>query len=112
MTETSELKRPRGAAAAAFLSAGIGAAVLGLATVGAEASQALRGALVWFKSVGPLSGKTSAALIAWAVSWIILGLAWKGKEPNFAGVLVISGLLVLVGFLFTFPPLFQMFAPH
>ena len=112
MADQNELGKPNGSAAAAFLAAGIGSAILGIATVGAEASAGLRNALIWSRAAGPLSGKTSVALIGWIVAWLVFGLAWKGKTLRLAGVLVISAVLVAVGLLLTFPPFFGLFAPE
>ena len=112
MADMNGTKRPNGAAAAALLSAGIGTAIFGIATVGAEMSQALRAALAWSGAVGPLSGKTSVGLIAWLASWLILGLVWKGKDARLVPVVVICAVLLVSGLLGTFPPFFKLFAPE
>ncbi len=42
-------------------------------------------------------------------SFLILGLAWRGKTA-LRPILIAAGVLVLLGLLFTFPPIFQAFA--
>lgn len=59
--------------------------------------------------VGPLSGKVTVAVIAYIVSWAILAYLWRGKEVTFGRIFTISLVLVVLGFLFTFPPLFLAF---
>lgn len=110
MAHMNEANKPNGAAAAALFSAGVGSAVLGIATLGAQVNEGLRGALTWSKAVGPLSGKTSAAVIAWIASWLIIGLVWREKDVKLAPVLVISAVLTAIGLLLTFPPFFELFA--
>jgi hypothetical protein len=105
-----ELKN--GSSAAAILAAGIGLAVTGLMTVTAENIASWSSALVWSKPVGALSGKTSLGLIGWVVSWVVLGLLWKGKEVKLRPVLVVAAILAVVGLLLTFPPFFDLFSKH
>lgn len=97
-----------GTAAAAILAAGIGLAVTGIASASAEAIAAVGKALVWSKPVGDLSGKTIIGIAAWLVSWLILGLIWRGKDVKFRLVLIVSTVLLAVGVLLTFPPVFEL----
>src|SRR5512133_2051417 len=99
-----------GPAAAAILAAGIGIAVTGIMSTGAEASPAWARLLNWWNPVGPLSGKTGVGIIVWLVSWLILGLLWRGKEVRFVPVVVASAILLVVGLLLTFPPVFELIA--
>ncbi len=46
----------------------------------------------------------------WLVGWIILAKMWSHKEVDFRRVRTVSIVLVLLGFLLTFPPVFQAFA--
>src|SRR4051812_37189182 len=58
---------PNGPAAAAFLACGVGSAVLGLAIVLVEASPGhVKSWLNFYDPVGPLSGKTIVAVVAFA----------------------------------------------
>jgi hypothetical protein len=104
--------RPFGPVAAAFYAAGIGAFVLGVLTTLAEASTAVKDALQLSDSVGPLSGKTIFAVVAWIVSWVVLHVALKGKDPDPGRVFTWTAVLVGVGFLLTFPTFFQLFTPE
>jgi fluoride ion exporter CrcB/FEX len=106
--------KPDGPAAAAMLAAGLGIFTLGLLTVLAEASVPLHD---WLESawemgrgVGPLAGKTTIAVIVWAVSWIMFGLLWRKKDPNLRTWFTVSVGLGILGALGTFPPIFLSFA--
>ncbi len=96
--------------AAAVLAAGIGLAVTGIISTLAEAMAAFGKALVWSKPVGDLSGKTIIGIAVWLVCWLILGLAWKDRDVSFRPVVIVSAILLIVGLLFTFPPVFQLIA--
>ena len=99
-----------GTAAAAILAAGIGLAVTGIVSAMAEAIASFSAVLVWSKPVGALSGKTIIGLAAWLVSWLVLGLIWRGKDVKFRLVLIVSTVLLAVGVLLTFPPVFELIA--
>lgn len=104
-TETTELDRAIGAA---FLSGGIGIFVLGLATVLSEGNASVNQFLVWIKGVGALSGKTSVAIIAFVASWIILHYAFKNRALALMTAFSITIVLVVLGLLLTFPPVFDL----
>jgi hypothetical protein len=99
-----------GPPAASLIAAGIGAVTLGLFVTLAEASTGIKDWLQWNDRVGPLSGKTILAVIAYFASFLILGFLWRGKTFPLRFILIITGILVLLGVLFTFPPIFQAFA--
>lgn len=101
--------KPNGPAAAAILATGIGATVLGLAVVLAEAMPPIKQALNLVPAVGPLSGKTTVMIVGWLVSWIILGLLWQGKSVRFGRVWTATLLLLAIGFVGTFPVVFEAF---
>jgi len=98
-----------GPAAAAFLAAGIGSLALALFVILAEAMTSVKNALNFYNPVGPLSGKTTMAIVIWILSWIILHSAWKNKQVSFAGVFTASLILIILGLLGTFPPFFDLF---
>jgi len=102
--------RPSGPAAAAVLAAGIGSFTLGLMVVLSEASAAVGAALTWSAAVGPLSGKTGVTVLVWLVAWLALGLAWKGRDVDFGKVWTATLVLIVLGFLGTFPLFFDLFA--
>ena len=58
-------KIPNGPGAAAILGAGIGCAMLGILAFAAEASRPVADMLNFYNPVGPLSGKTTIAIIVW-----------------------------------------------
>ncbi len=101
---------PNGSAAAALLAGGIGSGVYGLTVVAAEASSGVAQALNLVEGVGPLSGKVLVGVVIWLVVWIILAKMWGLKEVDFRRITTVSVVLVLVGFLLTFPPVVQAFA--
>lgn len=101
---------PTGPAAAATLSAGLGVLVLGLMTTGAEISAGLKSFLTWYVPVGPLSGKTGVAVIAWLVSWWLLGRNWGDSEVDFGKMWRYSLIAMILGALLMFPPVFEAFA--
>jgi len=106
--EATEL--PSGPAAAALLSAGIGALVLGIFTTWAEASTGVHDWLQWSDRVGPLSGKVILAVIAFFASGATLGFLWKDRNPDLRPIAIATIALLAVGFLLTFPTFFQAFA--
>ena len=108
--------KPNGPVAAVFVAAGIGCFALGLLVVLNEA-QILTNAMLDFaknygigSGVGQLSGKVILATLAFLVSWGGLGLAWRGREVNFGRAITVALVLVALGFLLTFPPVFEIFA--
>jgi hypothetical protein len=54
------------------VAAGIGSTALGLFTTLAEANTFVKEVLTFYSPVGPLSGKTTLAVIVWLLSWAIL----------------------------------------
>jgi hypothetical protein len=110
-TEVAYEDRPNGPVAAAFLAAGIGSVMMGLMTILVEANAGISKAANWSSPVGPLSGKVGVTLIVYALSWLVLGLVLRGKNVNLGRYMTIAFILLLLGFLFTFPPFFDLFAP-
>jgi hypothetical protein len=109
MNANTNVTRSDGPAAAAVMAAGIGVVVTGLLTTLAEASSALRAALVWSNAAGPLTGKTGYGVVAWLVAWLLLHFMWRDKEVNFGRIYVISMVLIGLGWILTFPPVFEAF---
>ena len=105
-------KIPNGPGAAAILAAGIGCAALGIVTFAAEASKPFANLLNFYNPVGPLSGKTTVAVIVWLVAWFVLSRLWKEKEVTMQKVNVAALVLLAIGFLFTFPPVWGIFLGH
>jgi hypothetical protein len=105
-----EVERPTGPVAAAVLAVGIGAFVLGLLTTLNEASTGVHDFLEFDEDVGPLSGKTIIAVIAYVASWAVLHGLWRRQNPALRPVLIATAVLVALGILGTFPTFFQAFA--
>ena len=107
--ETTKLNGP---VSAALLAGGIGSAVFGLVTLMYELNDtsAFAKSMVWVKPVGGLSGKSSIGIIAFFLSWVILHYIWKDKETDFARISTISFVLLAVGLLGTFPPIWHLLA--
>jgi len=87
----------------------VGSAVIGLLTTGAVISAGLKSALNWWSPAGPLTGKTGVGVIAWLASWIVLHILWKDEDVAFVRVLVVTLVLLALGLLLTFPPVFEAF---
>jgi hypothetical protein len=98
-----------GIAASAILSAGIGIFTLGVSATLKAASQTIRTILSFYPPTGPLSGQTTAAIVIWMVTWIVLHNRWKKQEVNFSKVFTITLILIALGMLIAFPPLFEIF---
>jgi hypothetical protein len=107
--EKASAKVAIGVASAAFLAGGVGTLVIGLMTTGAAISEGLKNALNWWNPAGPLTGKTGVGVIAWLISWVLLHTLWKDKEVDFNRVFSITLILIGLGFLLTFPPVFEAF---
>ena len=110
--EQVETRVATGEAAAAFLAGGIGCFVLGLLVTLTEvpALVNLKNGLNWSNPVGPLSGKTGVAVIAFLLAWGIAHFTMKDKDVNLKTYVMIAGVLTALGFLMTFPPFFDRFA--
>jgi hypothetical protein len=104
--------KPNGPAAAALLAAGIGSAALGVAVVLVEMSPGtIKPLLNLYNPVGPLSGKSTVAVVVFALSWLCLWLWARDRNVNFGRWALAAFVLLGVGLLLTFPPIFFLFAP-
>jgi hypothetical protein len=109
-SQLEEVERPTGPVAAAVLATGVGAFVLGLLTTLNEASTGAHDFLAFDEDVGPLSGKTIVAVIAYFASWAILHALWRRQNPALRPILIATAVLIVLGVLGTFPTFFQAFA--
>jgi hypothetical protein len=105
--------KPNGPVAAALLAGGIGNAVLGVVTFANQVkpASAFSQWLVWYKPVGALAGKSSLAILAFLLAWMVLGLLWRQRELRFGRIAILSFILLLVGLIGTFPPFWNLFIP-
>ena len=94
-----------GPVGAAILSAGIGCCVLGILAVVGDGSAAASHWLTFYLPTGPLSGVTTAAILVWLISWLILARRWRSKTVAIAKVNVVAFVLLGLSLLLTFPPL-------
>ena len=101
-----------GKALAALVAAGIGCAALGVLTTLAEPSPGLKSVLNFYDSVGPLSGKTTVAVLVWLIAWYVLARRWHARPPVMTSALVTTFVLIGVGFVGTFPLFFELFTAH
>ena len=109
--------KPNGPVAASFLAAGIASLILGILVVLNELGGDISKFLAFDKNfglgsgVGPLSGKVTITVLAFGISWLVLHVLWRGKEVNFGRIFSVALVLVAAGFILTFPPVFDLFAP-
>lgn len=96
-----------GAALAAFMAAGIGALGLGLVVflneLGVFEIPALYG------PAGGVTGRTAAGAVIWLVAWAILHSRWKDRRMEPSGPFAMSVILIAVGFVLCFPPVWHLF---
>ncbi len=102
--------RPEGPVSAAVLAGGVGCLAMGVFTTLAEASAGFKDWLSWKDDVGPLSGKTGMAVLAWLISWAVLHVVLRNRPFETRRALTIALVLVGLGVLGTFPTFFQAFA--
>jgi hypothetical protein len=101
-----------GKALAAMVAAGIGTAAVGVLTTLAEISPGLKNVLNFYDPVGPLSGKTTVAVIVWLTAWYALARRWNARPPVMTWALVAMFVLIGVGVVGTFPLFFELFTAH
>lgn len=102
-----DVQESNGAALAAFLAAAVGSFAMGLFVIlnemGVMAAPALYG------PSGGVSGRTTLAGIVWLATWGVLHWRWRSRfikpGPVWTGSLILIGL----GLLLTFPPLWVLF---
>ena len=95
-----------GSAMAAFLAAGIGSFAMGAIVLINEAGIFAVPAL--YAPAGGISGRTTLATVAWLVAWGLLHYRWKGREIATNGVSALTLILLGLGILATFPPVWRL----
>jgi hypothetical protein len=96
-----------GAALAAFLGASIGAFAMGFFVIVNEIG--LFAAPSLYGPAGGVSGRTTFATLAWLVAWAVLHHRWKARGIDPRRVFGVGLLLIGLGFLGTFPPVWGFF---
>jgi uncharacterized protein YybS (DUF2232 family) len=104
------MRKQTGAGAAALVAAGLGTFLIGLMTALAAVSERLNSALNWYAPAGPLSGKTGVGVMTWLLAWFVLHTLWKKRNVNLDRAVKWTMLLLALGFLLTFPPVFEALA--
>jgi hypothetical protein len=99
---------PNGPGAAAILAAGIGCAAMGILAFAGDASDAIGKFLNFYNPTGALSGVTTLGILAWLVSWFALSRLWANSNVAIGRVNLSAFILLLVGFLLTFPPFMDL----
>lgn len=96
-------------AGAAILACGIGCFMFGIMVILAESNPNFALKLQWLNPVGPLSGKVGIGILSWLVSWAVLLQILKGKKANGKKLFQIGLWLIVISFVMTFPPFFNLF---
>jgi hypothetical protein len=97
------------ALSASFIASGIGSVILGLTIIGAETNAGIKTFLTLNAGVGPLGGKVILTVIGFFVSWGILHFVFRNRPTKLSTGFTIGVILVIVGLLLTFPPVFLAF---
>ena len=95
-----------GAALAAFLGAGIGAFAMGFFVLLTEAH--IYSAPTLYAPAGGVSGRTTFAAAAWLIAWFVLHFRWKGRQIESRRVWAATLVLIGLGILATFPPVWGL----
>jgi hypothetical protein len=95
-----------GAAMAAVLSAGIGAFAVGVVVLINEAGIVAVPSL--YAPAGGVSGRTTAAVALWLAAWVVLHYRWRDRQIDATRIDVWTLILIALGVLATFPPIWQL----
>jgi hypothetical protein len=95
-----------GAALAAFLGAGIGAFAMGVMVILNEAGLFVAPTL--YPPAGGVSGRTTIASAIWLIGWAVLHRRWKGRQLESRRAHAITLILIGLGVLLTFPPVWKL----
>lgn len=95
-----------GAAMASFLAAGIGAFAVGFIVILNEAG--LFAAPALYAPAGGVSGRTTLSAVIWLVAWTVLHNRWKNRQIEARGVPLLSVILMGLGVVLTFPPVWKL----
>lgn len=96
-----------GAALAAFLGAGIGVFAMGAFVILNEAG--LFSAPALYAPAGGVTGRTAFATATWLAAWALLHSRWRRRHLDPGRVYVTTLVLVALGVLLTFPPVWGLF---
>lgn len=99
---------PNGSGAAAILAAGVGSFALAVLAFAGDKSAQVKSSLIWYKPTGPLSGVTTAAILIWLVTWVLLEWRWGKRDVALGRTTAIALTLLALSLLLTFPPFADM----
>ena len=92
---------------AAILASGIGAFAMGLVVILNEAGVFAAPSL--YGPSGGVSGRTTIAVVVWLVAWVVLHSRWKDRRVDARRVRAVTLLLIGLGLVATFPPVWAVF---
>jgi hypothetical protein len=92
---------------AAVLAAGIGSFALGCFVILNEAGVLAAPSL--YGPAGGVSGRTTFAAITWLIAWFIAHRRWRDRQVDGGRVLTATLVLIALGLLLTFPPVWGIF---
>ncbi|MBK7961589.1 MAG: hypothetical protein IPK04_10575 [Bdellovibrionales bacterium] len=95
-----------------LIACGIGSLTLGILICAAEENGVVKSFLNFYNPVGPLAGKTTFAVVAYVVSWFILSQVYSQKTLDFGKAIKTTFVLIGLGIVLSFPPVFMMFGSH
>lgn len=96
---------PNGAAMAAYLGGAIGAFAMGAIVLLNEAGIFAAPAL--YGPAGGVTGRTTLAVVVWLIAWVLLHFRWKDRDLEARRIYPMALILIAVGLLGTFPPVWQ-----
>lgn len=62
-----------------------------------------------YAPAGAVSGRTTFAVVAWLIAWGLLHSRWKNRQIVSGHVFAVTLVLVGLGILATFPPVWGLF---
>jgi len=105
-TQTVPVQTANGGAMASFMAAGIGTLAMGVIVLLNEAGIFV--APTVYGPAGGVTGRTTLAAIVWLVAWGVLHNRWKAREIAPGRVFPVTLVLVGLGVLATFPPVWRL----
>jgi hypothetical protein len=87
----------------------MGSFLLAVFAILADQLPAIKSLMIFSKATGPLSGVTTCAIVLWLAAWAVLHARWRNRNVAFARVSVAAFVLLILGFLLTFPPIADLF---
>ncbi len=108
--------KPKGAAAAAYLSASLGILAMAFSHLISEKSKSTQNMVhslgkLWMpgaEGIGPYSGKETIELLVWLGSWVVLHFLLKDKNVSIRWSGVIFLILLGIGTTLLWPPVVHL----